>query len=533
MKLTKQELLNRKQFIDAGFKVPTYDFLASDKLAIETPRWLHFGIGNIFRVFIASIADDLLESGDLDRGLTCIETFDDEVVDKIYRKFDNLGLSVILHSDGTRTNRILASMSEAVKVSEQYERLKCIFESKDLQLASFTITEKGYALKDSAGKYFSYVLNDLENGPSKCSSAMTILTAVLAHRFNNGAYPIALVSMDNCSKNGLNLEKAVLEVANYWLNKGYVKQEFIDYLNSKQVSFPWTMIDKITPRPSKEVMDDLANRGLQDMVAIETSKRTYIAPFVNAEYPQYLVIEDDFPNGRPDLSKGQGVYLADRDTVNKAERMKVTALLNPVHSGTSPLGVVLGIEGFAKMLNSEPSIMKLAKMIAYDEGMPVIESPGILSPEAFVDELFLDRFPNEYLGDTNLRICTDESQGLGVRFGETIKSYLRIYGNCDKLKAIPLGIAGWCRYMLGIDDFGNKYVLAPDPMNEEVTELYKTIVFGKPETVSDQLKPILSNKNVFFVDLYEAGIGERIEQIFKEMIAGVGSTRKTIEKYMM
>ena len=39
---------------------------------------------------------------------------------------------------------------------------------------------------------------------------------------------------------------------------------------------------------------------------------------------------------------------------------------------------------------------------AYDEGLPVVADPGILSPQAFVDELFNDRFPNEYLGDTNL-----------------------------------------------------------------------------------------------------------------------------------
>lgn len=63
---------------------------------------MHFGIGNIFRIFIGGIADGLLESGALDRGITCVETFDYDVVDKIYAPFDNLGLSVILHRDGRR-----------------------------------------------------------------------------------------------------------------------------------------------------------------------------------------------------------------------------------------------------------------------------------------------------------------------------------------------------------------------------------------------------------------------------------------------
>ena len=84
--------------------------------------------------------------------------------------------------------------------------------------------------------------------------------------------------------------------------------------------------------------------------------------------------------------------MADRNTVNLSERMKVTVCLNPVHSATGPLGVVLGYDLFAHMLNTNEDMMKMARMIAYDEGLPVVADPGILSPQAFVDELFNDRF---------------------------------------------------------------------------------------------------------------------------------------------
>ncbi len=77
--------------------------------------WVHFGIGNIFRIFIGGIADGLLEEGVLDRAITCVETFDYDVVDKIYDPYDNLGLSVILHGDGTREYKVLGSLAEAVK----------------------------------------------------------------------------------------------------------------------------------------------------------------------------------------------------------------------------------------------------------------------------------------------------------------------------------------------------------------------------------------------------------------------------------
>lgn len=537
MKLTLEGIKNTTVFQKAGILLPGYDVAAVSKKAKQAPRWAHFGIGNIFRIFIGGIADGLLEAGVLDRGLTCIETFDYDVVDKIYTPYDNLGLSVILHADGTRTYKVLGSMAEAVKAQSSdpahWARLKEVFRSKELQLISFTITEKGYALAGSDGIYFPFIQSDIDNGPEKATSAMAVLTAMLYVRYQDSRTPIALVSMDNCSHNGDLLRHSVLTMAREWQKKGYVTEDFLTWLGDEtQVSFPWTMIDKITPRPSDAIAADLEALGVEDMAPVITSKRTYIAPFINAEQPQYLVIEDRFPNGRPELEKGFGVYLADRATVNLSERMKVTACLNPVHSATGPVGVVLGEELYAKMLNTNPDMMKMARMVAYDEGLPMVEDPRILSPKAFTDELFTDRFPNEYLGDTNLRLATDTSQGVGVRFGETIKAYMKKYGSAERLTAIPLGIAGWLRYMLGVDDMGNTYELAPDPMVPEIQAALSSVVFGNPESLTDQLHPILSNEKVFFIDLYKAGLGEKIEGMFREMINGKGSTKATIHKYM-
>ena len=382
------------------------------------------------------------------------------------------------------------------------------------------------------GTWLPFVEADIQNGPKKATGAMAVLTAMLYERYKAGRYPLALVSMDNCSQNGAKLRESVLTMTDEWQKAGFVDAGFADYVsNEKIVTFPWTMIDKITPRPSEQIANDLENLGVEDMQPVITGKKTYIAPFINAEKPQYLVIEDSFPNGRPALEKGFGVYMADRKTVNLAERMKVTVCLNPVHSATGPLGVVLGYDLFAHMLNTDADMMKMARMVAYDEGLPIVQDPGILSPQAFVDELFNDRFPNEYLGDTNLRLAVDVSQMVGIRFGETIKAYTAKYGDASRLIALPLGIAGWLRYMLAVDDAGNMYELAPDPMNEEIQEQLKDIVVGRPETFTDQLKPILSNERMFFIDLYRAGVGEKIETMFREMIAGPGSVKATVHKY--
>ena len=537
MELTLKGISGREEWKKAGIALPGYDVEQVSEKAKREPGWVHFGIGNIFRIFIGGIADGLLEDGVLDRGITCVETFDYDVVDKIYQPYDNLGLSVILHGDGTREYKVLGSLAEAVKAQSsdpvQWERLKEIFASASLQMVSFTITEKGYALQKADGTWFPFVQADIKNGPDQASGAMAVLTAMLLERYRAGKYPIALVSMDNCSKNGAKLRESVLTMAGEWKKEGFADSGFIDYISDeKVVAFPWTMIDKITPRPSEQIADDLEALGVEDMQPVITGKQTYIAPFVNAEKPQYLVIEDSFPNGRPALEKGFGVYLADRNTVNLSERMKVTVCLNPVHSATGPLGVVLGYDLFAHMLNTNEDMMKMARMVAYDEGLPVVADPKIISPQAFVDELFNERFPNEYLGDTNLRLAVDVSQMVGIRFGETVKAYVAKYGDASALTAIPLGIAGWLRYMLAVDDEGKHYELAPDPMNEELQEQLGDIVVGNPETFRNQLKPILSNERLFFTDLYQAGVGEKIEDMFREMLAGPGAVRATIHKYV-
>ena len=106
------------------------------------------------------------------------------------------------------------------------------------------------------------------------------------------------------------------------------------------------MIDKITPRPDASVEEILKNDGLQGLEPVITSKKTYVAPFVNSEESEYLVIEDKFPNGRPQLEKA-GLIFTDRDTVNKVEKMKVCTCLNPLHTALAVYGCVLGFEKIA------------------------------------------------------------------------------------------------------------------------------------------------------------------------------------------
>ena len=156
MKLTYEGLKDSAAWKNAGIALPTYDPEELAKRTRENPTWVHFGIGNIFRIFIGGIADKLIRDGLMNTGIICAETFDYDVVDKIYKPFDNLALAVTLHADGKQDKRVLGSLCEAIKATER-TRLAEIFTAKTLQLVSFTITEKGYALHGSDGKYFGFV----------------------------------------------------------------------------------------------------------------------------------------------------------------------------------------------------------------------------------------------------------------------------------------------------------------------------------------------------------------------------------------
>ena len=290
------------------------------------------------------------------------------------------------------------------------------------------------------------------------------------------------------------------------------------------------MIDKITPRPGESVCRMLEECGIEDMEPVVTSKHTYIAPYANAEAPQYLVVEDAFPNGRPPLEEA-GVYMTDRETVNKSERMKVTVCLNPIHTALCSYACMLGYEYFAEGMKDR-ELDALARRLGYTEGLPVVEDPGILSPKAFLDELMSVRFPNIYLGDTSARIAVDMSQMVGIRFGETIKAYVARDGSAAKLTAIPLAIAGWIRYLLGVDDNGEPMELSPDPMIPYMKEQLSGIRFGCPESVDGRLKNVLSNETIFGTDLYKAGIGGLIEEMVSSEIEGSGAVRQTLKKYL-
>ena len=532
MQMNASSIVNQKaEWEKLGVKLPQFDHAAMTAATKEHPVWVHFGAGNIFRGFIAALQQKLLNEGLADRGIIAADTFDYDIIDKIYTPYDNLTMMVTLNPDGSTSREIIGSVAEGLRADSSdaamMARFKEIFTDPGLQMISFTITEKGYALYRPDGSLMPVVQADMDEGPAHARHAMSMVAALLFERFNAGKYPLAVVSMDNCSHNGEKLQASVMTVAKAWAEKGFVGQDFIDYLTDEsKITFPWSMIDKITPRPHKIVEESLAKDGIEDMAPIVTSKNTFIAAFVNAERPQYLVVEDKFPNGRPALEKA-GVYMTDRETVNKTERMKVTTCLNPLHTAMSVYGCMLGYDLICAEMKDE-DIVALIKRLGYVEGLPVVVNPGILEPKAFIDEVVEQRLPNPFMPDAPQRIATDTSQKVGIRFGETIKSYIAEGRDLNTLVSIPLAIAGWLRYLLAVDDNGNAFEVSADPLKDDLQAKLAGIEVGKPETYNGQLKEILSNASIFGTDLTQTVLADKIEKYFVAELAGAGAVRKTL-----
>ena len=502
MKLNLETIARPSEW-PAGYELPQFDVAKMTAATRENPTWLHVGAGNIFRIFVAAAQQDLLEAGLADTGIIVYEAYDERIVPQSFEPFDNLSLAVTLNADGSADKRVIASVAQAF--TQDLPRLSTTMSKPSLQMISFTITEKGYAVDPSAVSKSRFM----------ATTALEQVTAGLYSRFESGAPPLALVAMDNFSENGTKLEAAITAIAKAW----HASPAFMEYL--KTLSFPWTMIDKITPRPSEKVAELLEADGYEDVQIHETPKHTFVASFVNAEAPGYLLIEDCFPNGRPPLEKA-GVYVTDKETVLKMDLMKVCACLNPLHTILAVSGMLLNYETISDCMKDD-RLVKLIRKSA-DEALPTIDHPGIIDPKDFLEEVLTQRFPNPFIPDAPARIASDTSQKIPVRFGVALAKRAELGLPNTKLEVIPLFIALWLRYRMGLDDQGAELNLSPDP---NLPEHFK-ILLGQSFGAKIDLKPLLRDSKTFGVDLYKAGLGDKIEKTFALLSEGIGAVSKNL-----
>jgi fructuronate reductase len=561
MKLTYEGIKNRAFWEDRGFVLPEFDPETLAEKTAETPEWVHFGAGNIFRAYLAHVAQKAINAGALKTGIIAVEGFDPEIITKIYRPHDNLSIYLTWTASGDAQKTLIGSVSDSLILCnspensseyssgnsadnspensadnslenlpavhrEDYAKLKKIFTAPSLKIATFTITEKGYALSGKDG-FFPDVAADLESTPDKAKSYLGMVSALLYERFLKGL-PLAMVSADNCAENGEKLKNCIRTFAETWEINGLIKSGFLRYINDK-ISFPVTMIDKITPRPNPDFARVLTLDEIEGMNPLITAKKTYIAPFTNAEESEYFIVEDDFPNGRLAL-ENFGVIYTDKSTVKLTEKMKVSALLNPIHTALALFGCLLSYTKISDEMR-DLDLHSLAEKLCFDECLPTVADPVIINPREFAETVINVRLQNPFLPDSPQRIASDTSQKLAVRFGETVKFYLQ-EGSEKKLKFIPLVYAGFLRYLLAVDDSGEAFELSADPLSDYLSGFAKEIKIGEEyseKILREHFYELLSNEKIFGLNIAETPLFEKIIAYFKLMSGEKNSVRNTIK----
>lgn len=530
MKLTLESLRNNLSW--KGYRLPSYDINAVRQATHDNPTWLHFGAGSLFRAFPAALAQRLLTAGLSKTGIICCEGYDEELIDRAYRANDNLSIIATLYADGHIQKEVIGSITESLKMSEDMQRLNEIFCSPSLQMVSMTITEKGYVIRDTERNLVEDFAFDAKNGPSEqCISFFGKLATLCLARKRANIAAFALVSLDNCQNNGIRLHRAMTDMAQSWLEKDFITDDEYKYITN-EISYPLSMIDKITPHPDNRITKQLESDGLEGVRPFITEKGTYAAAFVNTERPQYLVIEDSFPNGHPPLEQ-LGIIFTNHDIVSRCALMKSCTCLNPMDTALAVYGCLLGYTTVHDEMN-DPELVNLISHMSMDEAMPMVSDPGVINPIEFLYEVLSERYPNPFLPDSPQRNATDTSQKLSTCFGQTLYSYYNSIvpmHRVSNLVYIPLVLAGWLRYLLGVDDNGQTFERSSDPMLPYLDQIIAGIILGGEPAKEKQLYPILSNKAIFGANLYEVGLADKVTDMFNELISGKGAVRRTLIKY--
>ena len=179
MKLGLADIGNVAAWQEKGYNLPEYDVEKVWDRTREKPEWLHFGAGNIFRAYPAVLQQQLLNRGLVDTGIILCECFDEEIIDEAYEPYSNISVAVTLKASGEVAKEVVGSIAESIKLSSNYARLLEIIRAESLQLVTFTITEKGYTLRDNNGDFFPWIRADLESFEQQPGSIIGVLTKLL------------------------------------------------------------------------------------------------------------------------------------------------------------------------------------------------------------------------------------------------------------------------------------------------------------------------------------------------------------------
>lgn len=460
--------------LPATVQQPQYD------RALLRSRIVHFGFGAFHRAHQALLTDRVLNAKGGDWGICEISLFSGDVLMSQLREQNHLYTVLEKGASGNQPI-IIGAVNECLNA--KLDSLPAIIEKfcePQVAIVSLTITEKGYCIDPASGKLDlnqPRIAHDLQH-PQEPHSAPGILVEALHRRRERGLSPFTVLSCDNIPDNGHVVKNAVLGMAQ---TRSPELAQWIE----KHVSFPATMVDRIVPAATQESLEEIGEvLGVSDPCAISCE------PFIQ------WVIEDNFVAGRPEWEAAGAQLVQD---VQPWEQMKLR-MLNGSHSFLAYLGYLAGFAHINDCMQDD-AFREAARRLMLDEQAPTLRITGV-DLTAYADSL-IERFANPALKHRTWQIAMDGSQKLPQRMLEGIRVHLARESHWPLL---ALGIAGWMRYVSGVDDAGQPIDIR-DPLADKIHAIVETSSSEERVTALLALKEIFGNDlplNPAFVDAVSA-----------------------------
>lgn len=405
---------------------PTYD-----RRRLKTGI-VHVGVGGFHRSHQAYYVHQLLErQNTLEWGIIGVGLREaDRMMNTVMQKQDGLYTLVTQFPDGTAKSEVIGSIRNYLLAVDSPSPVIDLMAHAETKIVSLTITEGGYNFNATSGE-FNFNNPDIRHElkhPDEPRTVFGYLTAALRKRRAKNLPPFTVMSCDNIQHNGAVARKMLLTFTE--------RQDaaLADWI-AQNVTFPNSMVDRITPVTTPEVTD-----YLQQKYGIEDEWCVVCEPYIQ------WVIEDNFANGRPPLETLGVQFVPD---VTPYETMKIR-LLNAGHSVLGIPGAIHGHPTIDACMN-DGVFARFMRRYMDTEVTPVLAPVPGVDIDAYKDSLE-NRFANPNIKDGVDRICAHSSAKLPKFLVPTIQE------NLDSGGSIRLGafiLAAWCYYSdLEINDRG-------------------------------------------------------------------------------
>jgi mannitol 2-dehydrogenase len=413
MKLNQKNLTEVAEFL----KIPTYN-----RNEIKSGI-VHIGVGGFHRAHQALVVQNLLElGGNEDWGICGIGLREaDHKIAEVFKNQDCLYTLITRHPDGKVESEVMGQMTDFLLAPDNPQAVIDRMANLNTKILSLTITEGGYNVR-SDGE-FDLEHADIQheiNDPNDPKTIYGYLSAALRKRKENGQAPFTVMSCDNIQHNGDVTRKMLLSFLS-------AQDKDLASWVEKEVAFPNSMVDRITPVTTVAEMD-----YLKDQFNLEDEWPVTCEPFLQ------WVIEDNFSNGRPDFDKVKGVQFV--PDVTPYEKMKIR-LLNAGHSVLGIFGALMGIQTI-DACTENAQLRRVLRKFWDKEATPVLDKVEGIDLDEYKDRL-LERFANPNIKDKVSRICSESSAKLPKFLFPTIKDNLHKGG---EIEIATLLIAVWCYY---------------------------------------------------------------------------------------